>query len=312
MSPVNDLSFTHLVTLIAVFENGEFTAAADELGIAQSTVSKRIATLESAFGLRLFIRRAKSQLLPTPAGKRLYSCAAEVLRQWSDTVYHMNPHNFRKTPFSLLLSHTASSTLLPKVIRGLNGLLDTMQFSAHTMNSDQIIDGIIKKQAHMGIIEKPVDTDMVRLDVLGEDKLVLAFNTSAETAASAASASQASVSHHHGNSSTSRNVFPDISSDTLWLLRESGSGVRYFTDMFFRTFDISPTHMVELDSNEKIRSVLASGVGCTVLSENCGPPNGRTFDPGEDFIRHFYAVTPNTGLNPDQHIIAEHVMELLR
>ncbi|MCH4159862.1 LysR family transcriptional regulator [Bifidobacterium sp.] len=306
MTTVNDLSFTHLITLVAVFETGEFTAAADELGIAQSTVSKRIATMESAFGLQLFIRRAKSELLPTPAGRRLYDSAASVLQQWSDAVYHMAPSNFQKTPFTLMLSHTASSTLLPRVIAGMHRLLDTMDFSAHTMNSEQIIEGIIKKHAQMGIIEKPVDTETVQLDVLCEDQLVLAVNAPQDHELSA---EQHETQH---NMVLTPDNSSSIPSDALWLLREPGSGVRYFTDMFFRTFGLSPSRVVELDSNEKICSVLASGIGCTVLSSQSAPNGVPIFNLGDSFVRHFFAVTPKTGLNPDQRIIAQKIIEILR
>lgn len=77
----NDINLTVLNTLIAVFETREFTAAADELKISQSTVSKRIAGLETVFGKALFIRRTKGELQPTtlvapcmPMQHNLYRC----------------------------------------------------------------------------------------------------------------------------------------------------------------------------------------------------------------------------------------------
>lgn len=39
--------FALLETLIAVYETGQFTIAADELKVSQSTVSSRIASLEA-------------------------------------------------------------------------------------------------------------------------------------------------------------------------------------------------------------------------------------------------------------------------
>lgn len=312
MARIDDISFTLLNTLVAVYETREFTAAADELGIAQSTVSKRIATLEDVFGLSLFVRRSKSELLPTPAGRRLYSSAAGLLQQWSDAVYHMSANNFQKTPFSLLLSHTASSTLLPQVIQGMQSSLDTTDFSAHTMNSEQILESIVKKHAHMGIVEKPMSTDVLRLDVLREDRLVLAGDYRQH---------RGMGEHGHparsgaGASSTTSSAFPgegEVSPDALWLVREAGSGVRYFTDLFFRTVGLSPSRVVELDSNEKIRSVLASGVGCTILSQDSVPEGIATVDLGDSFIRHFYALTPKTGLNPDQRMLVEKIIALLR
>lgn len=56
--------FALLETLIAVYETGQFTIAADELKVSQSTVSSRIASLEAMVGAPLFVRHAKSDVTP--------------------------------------------------------------------------------------------------------------------------------------------------------------------------------------------------------------------------------------------------------
>lgn len=52
--------FPLLDTLVAVYEIGQFTLAADELKVSQSTVSSRIAQLERMVGAPLFVRNAKA------------------------------------------------------------------------------------------------------------------------------------------------------------------------------------------------------------------------------------------------------------
>ena len=54
--------FPLLETLVAVYEVGQFTLAADELKVSQSTVSSRIAQLEQMVGAPLFVRNAKSDV----------------------------------------------------------------------------------------------------------------------------------------------------------------------------------------------------------------------------------------------------------
>lgn len=65
---------TALHALVRVVKLGSFTAAADELGVKQSTVSKWVAELEATVGARLVERTTRS-LRVTEAGRRL---AAEV------------------------------------------------------------------------------------------------------------------------------------------------------------------------------------------------------------------------------------------
>ena len=70
--------FPLLETLVAVYEVGQFTLAADELKVSQSTVSSRIAQLEQMVGAPLFVRNAKSDVTPTQAGRMLYQGSARV------------------------------------------------------------------------------------------------------------------------------------------------------------------------------------------------------------------------------------------
>jgi DNA-binding transcriptional LysR family regulator len=66
-------------TFTAIAENGQFQAAADELGITQQGASKRIAALERALGVQLFTRTARSVTL-TIDGQALLPHARELLR----------------------------------------------------------------------------------------------------------------------------------------------------------------------------------------------------------------------------------------
>ena len=76
--------FPLLETLVAVYEVGQFTLAADELKVSQSTVSSRIAQLEQMVGAPLFVRNAKSDVTPTQAGRMLYQTAIGIDGLWRD------------------------------------------------------------------------------------------------------------------------------------------------------------------------------------------------------------------------------------
>ena len=66
----------------ALVEKQTLTAAAEHLGVQHSTVSRQIAQLENALGLRLFDRIGKRYLL-TPEGERLYRHACEICKDMS-------------------------------------------------------------------------------------------------------------------------------------------------------------------------------------------------------------------------------------
>ena len=70
----------HLRYFLAVAEAGNFSRAADRLGISQPSVSQQIRDLETRLRVRLFQRRGKRVLL-SPAGLIFQEHARTVLRQ---------------------------------------------------------------------------------------------------------------------------------------------------------------------------------------------------------------------------------------
>jgi DNA-binding transcriptional LysR family regulator len=67
-----------LQTFIRVMEAGSFTQAADDMGLGQPAISKRIALLEAEFGCRLFVRTTR-KVRPTADADRVLKLAKEVV-----------------------------------------------------------------------------------------------------------------------------------------------------------------------------------------------------------------------------------------
>lgn len=65
---------TYLQEYVRVADRGSFTAAARELHLTQSTLSKHVAALEREFGAELFVRD-RTGISMTEAGKLLYAQA---------------------------------------------------------------------------------------------------------------------------------------------------------------------------------------------------------------------------------------------
>lgn len=70
--------FDEIDIFIRVVESGTITAAAEQLGIAKSAVSKRLNRLESDLGVTLIKRTTRSMTL-TPAGEAYYQQSLKVL-----------------------------------------------------------------------------------------------------------------------------------------------------------------------------------------------------------------------------------------
>ena len=75
---MSNLNVDQIRSFMAVLENGSFTAAAQALGLRQSTVSGHIARLEQALD-RSLLMRDTHRVAPTPDGQALIGFAREVL-----------------------------------------------------------------------------------------------------------------------------------------------------------------------------------------------------------------------------------------
>lgn len=228
--------FPLLETLVAVYEVGQFTLAADELKVSQSTVSSRIAQLEQMVGAPLFVRNAKSDVTPTQAGRMLYQTAIGIDGLWRDTREQIARVQEAREPLAVSFSHTTAAILLPKALPVMARDMDGFDFAVHVMNSDAILEQASMKAVQLGVVEKPIVNDSVDRVTLCEDRLVLAGEP-----------------------------------DGVWMVREHGSGVRYYTDLYFKTAQVVPARTMEVSSNAAIVAALSAGFGQSLISEAAVP-----------------------------------------
>ncbi|MEU3247589.1 MULTISPECIES: LysR family transcriptional regulator [unclassified Streptomyces] len=80
-----DVELRQLRCLVAIVDEGTFTDAAIALGVSQAAVSRTLASLERALGVRL-LRRTSREVTPTATGLRVLAHARRVLGEVADLV----------------------------------------------------------------------------------------------------------------------------------------------------------------------------------------------------------------------------------
>ncbi|RZB14624.1 LysR family transcriptional regulator [Streptomyces sp. F001] len=80
-----DVELRQLRCLVAIVDEGTFTDAAHALGVSQAAVSRTLASLERALGVRL-LRRTSRAVAPTVTGLRVVAHARRVLAEVDDLV----------------------------------------------------------------------------------------------------------------------------------------------------------------------------------------------------------------------------------
>lgn len=106
MSPSVDPE--HLLTLLAVAESGSESAAAELLGIGQSSVSRRLASLQQSAAEALTVRTVTG-VRPTPAGERLLPHARAIRAALLASQREVAPEESRPLAFRIGFSpHVAT------------------------------------------------------------------------------------------------------------------------------------------------------------------------------------------------------------
>lgn len=118
MSQLSDskLKISQLQAFVSVANHGNFSAAALELGLSQSTISHAIATLEETLGIVLFMRGRHGATL-TPEGEQVVQDAQQVL-QLLDTIQHKAnvAKGLQGGQIRLASVRSITTHVLPKVI----------------------------------------------------------------------------------------------------------------------------------------------------------------------------------------------------
>lgn len=103
-----DVELRQLRCLVAIVDEGTFTDAAIALGVSQAAVSRTLASLERALGVRL-LRRTSRTVTPTGTGLRVVAQARRVLGEVDDLVREATSGHTRLRigyAWSALGSHT--------------------------------------------------------------------------------------------------------------------------------------------------------------------------------------------------------------
>ncbi|MEU0412136.1 LysR family transcriptional regulator [Streptomyces griseorubiginosus] len=155
-------------TFVAVTEAGQFQKAADDLSITQQAVSKRVAALERALGVRLFIRAPRGAEL-TIDGRAFLPHARELLRVAERAAASVRPDR-RPLRVDVIASRSAQSGLMRDFHRAHPGIeLDVMMLfdieTAVTALRSGAIDASFRAVAAPG---RPLPEDIESVRVLDE------------------------------------------------------------------------------------------------------------------------------------------------
>jgi molybdate transport repressor ModE-like protein len=110
----NDLEIRHCRVLVAVSEHGSVSAAARELGLAQSTISETLLSLERVIGAPIMLRRPGKEAVLTVAAQTLLPHARALIAASASALAAVSSEN--RGIIRLGAVESVSSFILPRAL----------------------------------------------------------------------------------------------------------------------------------------------------------------------------------------------------
>ncbi len=242
-----DWNLTHVRTLQAVVGHGSFSRAAETLHLSQPAVSLHIRQLEDRAGHRL-LERVGKRAFPTKAGEVLLEHAARALgeleaaRQALERLRGVVAGRIR-----VGTGATASTYLLPPMLRRLQSRYPSLDLVVVTGNSAEIVAAVAANHLDLGIVTLPVSARSLAVSPLCIDPLV------------------AIAAPGHAWRKRQVVMAPDLARHPL-ILYERGGTIRRVIDEWFRRARVMPRVAMELGNGEAIKKLVEAGLGLSITS----------------------------------------------
>jgi LysR family transcriptional regulator, carnitine catabolism transcriptional activator len=133
-----------------------YTNAAEELGMTQSALSKRIKELEEKMGVRLFDRTTRHVSL-TPEGSEFVLHAAKMLDQFRRSVKDVRERAAgNRGRLAIAAAPHMSANLLPPVIATFLNRHPDVEIQFHDCRSHETLRSILSEEADIGVTVTPL------------------------------------------------------------------------------------------------------------------------------------------------------------
>jgi DNA-binding transcriptional LysR family regulator len=148
------LEVRHLRAFVALADLGRLTVAAEALGLAQSTASEALASLERAVGARLMIRgRGSRGLHLTAAGRTLLPHARRILAAVDAANAAMASATSRvPAALAIVANESISSYVLPEILPRLRRRWPATRFTVSVAACAGVRDGVGSGRFDLGLL----------------------------------------------------------------------------------------------------------------------------------------------------------------
>lgn len=246
---MRSLNLDQLRAFVEVVAHGNFTAAAKELNLSQPAVTHQIQELERRLNVTLVERLGKRAYL-TEAGEKLIKHARSLLDEDSRTRSDMR--RFADGWLGRVrigTSMTVLMYLLPSLLRKLKTDHPQLEISLKAGKSAETLEMLRTNALDLGLCALPVEDPAFEVTPLFKDELVAILPS--------------------GMKRIPNKVTPAFLSQNPLILVNVNSALRRTVTGWLGAAGTSPKPLMEFDNVEAIKSVVAVGLGASIVPSLC-------------------------------------------
>jgi len=246
---MRSLNLDQLRAFVEVVAHGNFTAAAKELNLSQPAVTHQIQELERRLNVTLVERLGKRAYL-TEAGEKLIKHARSLLDEDSRTRSDMR--RFADGWLGRVrigTSMTVLMYLLPSLLRKLKTDHPQLEISLKAGKSAETLEMLRTNALDLGLCALPVEDPAFEVTPLFKDELVAILPS--------------------GMKRIPNKVTPAFLSQNPLILVNVNSALRRMVTGWLGAAGTLPKPLMEFDNVEAIKSVVAVGLGASIVPGLC-------------------------------------------
>lgn len=238
------MTLRHMKIFTAVFRHSNITKAADELHLAQPSVSVAVKELEEYYGIRLFERFGR-RIFPTETAKEFYGYALHIVSVFEEMEKKIRNWDTLGV-IRIGASITIGTHILPQLLKQYQALFPELRTEVTIKTSSVIEQNILDNDIDIGLIEtQPESPDVIARPFM-EDYM------------------QAIVAPDHPLAKCSEVTLEQLA-EYPFLMRERGSAGREILDACFALQQITVHPLWESASTQAIVRGVSEGLGVAVL-----------------------------------------------
>ena len=174
------MELRHLETLLAIAEEGSFTAAADALATVQSNVSDQVRQLENEFGVPLLVRSRRGAE-PTEFGMLVLDRARRIQRELEALRGDIALLKGLETGYARLgVVGTASRWLVPALVDELRERAPGVRLRVNEGASERLFGEVIDGELAQAVVTEPVNDRRLVVETLLEEDVIGLVNRDVE------------------------------------------------------------------------------------------------------------------------------------